>query len=176
MGERNRLFEARKRAGLSLGQVQQYAGISKSQLSELERGIGQPTAGTLLALADLYRTSVDYLLGRTPDPAPPGVSPDGDPRPPWAADLLDLARAMSARGRSVLLALAHTLAEQDRQWLIWDAIAETLTAEEIDGLAEGLTRAAAAGPAAVDELLRRLHAGAPLGPEQPDAPRQRVQQ
>jgi transcriptional regulator with XRE-family HTH domain len=40
-------------------------GIDQSLLSKYERGVRVPTAADLMLLAELYQTSVDYLLERT---------------------------------------------------------------------------------------------------------------
>lgn len=58
-----------------LTQVAVYmaTGIDQSLLSKYERGIRVPSTGDLLLLAELYRTSLDYLMERTDviDPYPP---------------------------------------------------------------------------------------------------------
>jgi len=59
-----RLRETRQRAGLTLGQVGEYEGVTPQYLSDLERGRNQPNTWSLLArLARRYHTSADYLLG-----------------------------------------------------------------------------------------------------------------
>lgn len=58
-----------------LTQVAVYiaTGIDQSLLSKYERGVRVPSAGDLMLLAELYQTSVDYLLERTDtlEPYPP---------------------------------------------------------------------------------------------------------
>ena len=51
--------------GLSLRQVQQKVGIFYSVLSKYETGRCKVSTEDLVKLADLYQTSVDYLLDRT---------------------------------------------------------------------------------------------------------------
>lgn len=71
MGER--LKERRETIGLTLGQVGTYEGVSAQYLSQLETGKRTPNVWALLgALAQRYRTSADYLLGLTDNPAPVG--------------------------------------------------------------------------------------------------------
>ncbi len=50
-----------------LTQVAVYmaTGIDQSLLSKYERGVRIPSTGDLMLLAELYQTSVDYLLERT---------------------------------------------------------------------------------------------------------------
>jgi len=58
-----------------LTQVAVYVatGIDQSLLSKYERGVRIPSTGDLLLLAELYKTSLDYLMERTDiiDPYPP---------------------------------------------------------------------------------------------------------
>lgn len=66
-----RLRKTRQTAGLTLGQVGEYEGVTPQYLSDLERGRNQPNTWQLLAkLAQRYQTSADYLLGLTPAPPP----------------------------------------------------------------------------------------------------------
>ena len=43
--------------------------VSQNTYSQYENGIIQLTAESLIKLADFYNVSVDYLLGRTDNPA-----------------------------------------------------------------------------------------------------------
>jgi transcriptional regulator with XRE-family HTH domain len=57
--------------------VATYEGISPQYLSELERGVKQPSSWQLLAnLARRYGCSIDYLLGLNDDAALPPSSAD----------------------------------------------------------------------------------------------------
>lgn len=68
---KERLKERREKAGLTQGQVSEYEEISRSYISNLERGQNAPEVWGLLAkLAKRYNTSTDYLLGLTDDPRP----------------------------------------------------------------------------------------------------------
>ena len=65
-----RLKECREAAGLTLGQVGTYEGVSAQYLSQLETGKRAPGVWPLLGnLARRYRVSTDYLLGLVDDPA-----------------------------------------------------------------------------------------------------------
>jgi len=71
-----RLRERRTQAGLSQQAVAHRAGIIQRDLSLLERGLkGALWAETLRRLADALGCSLDYLAGRTDDPAPPRTRP-----------------------------------------------------------------------------------------------------
>ena len=59
-----RLSSARADARLSLRDVEKQTGISKANLSKLERGIHKnPTLDTLTALAGCYGVTVGALIG-----------------------------------------------------------------------------------------------------------------
>jgi len=59
-----RLSVFRKLNGLSLEQVATRAGITKSYLSKLERGLSSPTIATLLKLAQALGRSAEQLIGQ----------------------------------------------------------------------------------------------------------------
>jgi transcriptional regulator with XRE-family HTH domain len=66
-----RLRRVREHLGMSLVDVAERTGISKSTLSRLETGQRRPTLELLLPLAQVYRVPIDELVG----------APDvGDPR------------------------------------------------------------------------------------------------
>src|SRR5690606_41864841 len=58
-----RLSVFRKLNGLSLEQVATRAGITKSYLSKLERGLSSPTVALLLKLAQAFGRSAEQLIG-----------------------------------------------------------------------------------------------------------------
>jgi transcriptional regulator with XRE-family HTH domain len=45
--------------------IADYIGIRRSSVSEFENGITAPSLASLLALADLFGVSLDYLCGRS---------------------------------------------------------------------------------------------------------------
>ena len=61
------LVRARKEAGLTLDQLAEKSGLSKTYLWELEHdeeGVKKPSADTLMKLATPLRTTIADLLGR----------------------------------------------------------------------------------------------------------------
>ncbi|SCJ50575.1 helix-turn-helix domain-containing protein [Neobittarella massiliensis] len=52
-------------------ELAQLLGMAQNTYSQYETGTIALTAEVLCKLADFYGTSVDYLLDRTDDPAPP---------------------------------------------------------------------------------------------------------
>lgn len=59
--------ELRKKNGLKQSDLAKLLNTSVSNVSGWECGKWQPDQDTLSRLADFFRVSVDYLLGRTPD-------------------------------------------------------------------------------------------------------------
>ena len=66
-----RLKDLREDKNLTQQQVSDLLGIQQTVYSRYERGAQDIPVRHLLVLADYYRTSTDYLLGRTNYPAPP---------------------------------------------------------------------------------------------------------
>lgn len=60
-----RIKELRDELGLSQLQVSLAIGISQESISSYERGKTYPKADHLMALADFFQVSTDYLLGRS---------------------------------------------------------------------------------------------------------------
>lgn len=60
-----RLRELRKRGGLLQRQVEEALSLRPGALSQYERGLREPGFDLLLAVADFFNVSVDFLLGRT---------------------------------------------------------------------------------------------------------------
>ncbi len=62
-----RLKQLRMDKRLRQEQVARLVGVSKGAISAYETDIRQPSYDVLIRLANLYRVSTDYLLGRTDD-------------------------------------------------------------------------------------------------------------
>ena len=62
------LKRARKGAKATQTQAAQAAGVSVSMYQFYEYGRNEPTASVLIALADYFDVSLDYLVGRSDDP------------------------------------------------------------------------------------------------------------
>jgi len=60
-----RLKQLRVDKHLRQEQVADLIGVTKSAISAYENDLRQPSFDVLLQLANLYRVSTDYLLGRT---------------------------------------------------------------------------------------------------------------
>ncbi len=64
----NRLIELRKSRRWSLQYIADRLGIAKSTYAGYESGYREPSLEAIKTLADLFETSVDYLVGRVDDP------------------------------------------------------------------------------------------------------------
>lgn len=66
MNFNKQLRNIRKKAGYTQKQVAQALGIQESAYQRFEQGITkEPRLGTLIALADFFDVSLDYLVGRS---------------------------------------------------------------------------------------------------------------
>lgn len=63
-----RLKVCRKDSHFTQKQVAEAIGTSEQNYQRYERGSQQPTLPVLLALADLFEVSIDYLVGRSDCP------------------------------------------------------------------------------------------------------------
>lgn len=59
----------RKQQKVTQVQAAKAAGITESMYQFYEYGKSEPTASVLIALADYFDISLDYLVGRSDDPA-----------------------------------------------------------------------------------------------------------
>lgn len=62
------LFKERKSHGISARSILLELGLSKTALSEWNRGKSKPTIDALISLSGYFNVSVDYLLGLTDNP------------------------------------------------------------------------------------------------------------
>lgn len=63
-----RIRDLREDRDLTQTQVAKVLGMSQTGYSKYETGENDPSTQVLIALADYYHVSVDYLLGRTENP------------------------------------------------------------------------------------------------------------
>ncbi|GET12317.1 hypothetical protein SN811_08170 [Ligilactobacillus agilis] len=62
----NRIRQLRKERGLSITKLAEIIGISYQSLQRYEAGKRDPSIQVLIALADYFNVTVDYLVGREP--------------------------------------------------------------------------------------------------------------
>ena len=69
MNFQTRLTNIRRSKGFTQKQVADGIGISEVGLQNYENGRRKPAFDILISLADFYDVSLDYLVGRSDDPA-----------------------------------------------------------------------------------------------------------
>ena len=69
MDFQTRLTNIRRSKGFTQKQVADGLGISEVGLQNYENGRRKPAFDVLIALADFYDVSLDYLVGHSDDPA-----------------------------------------------------------------------------------------------------------
>ena len=69
MDFQTRLTNIRRSKGFTQKQVADGIGTSEVGLQNYENGRRKPAFDVLIALADFYDVSLDYLVGRSDDPA-----------------------------------------------------------------------------------------------------------
>lgn len=65
------LRRLRSNKKLTQKKVADYLGVARSTYAMYETGATEPDHMTLTRLADFFGVSIDYILGRTDNPAPP---------------------------------------------------------------------------------------------------------
>lgn len=63
-----RFTALRKQKGVSLAALGDYLSVTDEAVRLLEKGKRSPSFEVLLALADYFNVSIDYLVGRSDDP------------------------------------------------------------------------------------------------------------
>jgi len=61
----NRIAQLRDKRGWTQEQLSASIGISRAALSHYEKNRREPDTETLTKIADLFKVSIDYLVGRT---------------------------------------------------------------------------------------------------------------
>ena len=62
-----RLYELREEYNLTQDDIARAIQTSRTNIGRWEKGINEPTASLIIALADFFQCSIDYLLGRSDD-------------------------------------------------------------------------------------------------------------
>lgn len=66
-----RIYELREDNDVKQKTIAAYLGMQPNVYRRYEKGIRAIPVEAVIKLADYYRVSIDYLLGRTDDPTPP---------------------------------------------------------------------------------------------------------
>lgn len=96
--------QQRERANLSLRRLAERAGVSNPYLSQIERGIRQPSAEILKRISRALEISAETLYSRA------GLIEQG-PQPPTVVEAIQADRNLTPRQKHVLLDLYRALVE-----------------------------------------------------------------
>ena len=61
---KERLKEERKKRKMTQKQIAEYLKIERGSYAKYETGANTPTLENMIKLAELYKVSIDYLVGR----------------------------------------------------------------------------------------------------------------
>ena len=86
--------------------------LSAQCINQLEAGTRNPTGSTLVALADFFDCSIDYLMGREPNLEDSIFSTPPAPLPLDTQELVNIYQALSPAHRSQILEYARYFAEK----------------------------------------------------------------
>ena len=66
-----RIYDLREDRDIKQKTVAEYLGMDPTVYRRYEKGVRSVPVDVVIKLADYYKVSTDYLLGRTDDPTPP---------------------------------------------------------------------------------------------------------
>ena len=66
-----RIYDLREDRDIKQKAVAEYLGMDPTVYRRYEKGVRSVPVYVVIKLADYYKVSTDYLLGRTDDPTPP---------------------------------------------------------------------------------------------------------
>jgi transcriptional regulator with XRE-family HTH domain len=99
------LRKTREEKGLSQADLAEKTGFQPSAISHFEAGRRSPSFDNLRRLADALSVTIDFLLGRQPDPQPAG---------PAAEQLFRNFEQMTSEDQDTLNSFAKMLAEKNK--------------------------------------------------------------
>lgn len=74
-----RLYEVRKRAGMTQSDLAEKLDVSRQAVSRWEMGTAKPEFENLIAISNIFGVSIDYLLKGSEAPAEEKVQPAEEP-------------------------------------------------------------------------------------------------
>jgi len=103
----------RKLANLSLRQLADLTSLSNPYLSQVERGLHQPSVRVLKAIADALHVSAETLLAQAglldPDPEPAAEAATAVPDLPGTEDAIRADERLSDEQRAALIAVYRSM-------------------------------------------------------------------
>ena len=96
MDFRDRLFDLRRQAGLSQEELANLLGLTRQAVQKWEAGTSRPDMDNLVALANYFHVSLDYLVTGRKSKAISGFLGEFRLRNLWLSNYIQLLVAMSA--------------------------------------------------------------------------------
>jgi transcriptional regulator with XRE-family HTH domain len=103
--------EKRKRANLSLRQLAELTTLSNPYLSQIERGLHQPSVRVLKLLSGALNVSAETLLGQAGllDSAASGMADAREPAPTSVESAITADERLADEQKAALLAVYHSM-------------------------------------------------------------------
>ena len=101
----------RKLANLSLRQLAELTSLSNPYLSQVERGLHQPSVRVLRLLAEALNVSAETLLAQAGlfDPGPDSAGGDGEEAPPSVESVIRADARLDDEQKAALLAVYRSM-------------------------------------------------------------------
>ena len=106
------LRDARTRAGLKQIEVEKKTGISNKSLSNWENDVSKPSAEDLIALSNLYCTTMDSLVGK---PEKPKETPSLSAALPVVGNIIKALASLSPEKQEKAASYIAFLAQADKK-------------------------------------------------------------
>lgn len=105
----NRLRQLRQEKGLSQQKLAAQMGISQQSVNKYENHNVEPDIAMLTQMADLFGTTIDYLVGHSNDRTRPGAGVPAELTASEAKLLCDYRKLSDAERESILLVMENYL-------------------------------------------------------------------
>jgi len=109
------IHEQRKRANLSLRQLAELTSLSNPYLSQVERGLHQPSVRVLKAISDALNLSAETMLAQAglldamAATGPDGTAPGEKPNVPETEDAIRADQRLSDEQKAALIAVYRSM-------------------------------------------------------------------
>ena len=132
-----RLGDLINNRGITQSQLAENTGVNQSALSDYINKNKAPTCATIIALAQYFSVSTDYLLGRTIDPYPNGTTMEDLGISAAAAEKFRECKSCNLLGREYLDS-ANQMLETEQFWDLMFSIHEYTYASKADAVIKSL--------------------------------------
>ena len=131
-----RLYDVRKKAGMTQSDLAEKLDVSRQAVSRWEMGTAKPEFENLIAISDIFGVSVDYLLKGSETPITAKEQPDEETEQEASVSAVNTAEKLwlAAIITFVVLSIVLTLACGDWNTGIFAAIVATVALACLIGL------------------------------------------